>query len=410
MVDLHADTDVPPLPDEVCVRAGAHLSQRFGTPVSVTAHEVLNHEGHAFVARIRLAGAPVDAAIVKLAHRNDTTGAFDPTDAEPWSPATRLWNEWAGLEFLSSLPEPPAVVPAFYGGDAELGFVLMEDLGAGPSLANVLLADTPERATAALGGYVDAFAAIHLATFEQAPAYDRVRQSLGPVPPQFALAPGELATRLPEGLAQLDGGVTIDPAAVGALRWIESLVHQPGSWTAYRANDCCPDNNRVYADGTVRLFDLEFGGVGHALLDLAYLRTMMPTCWCVRRLPAGLSDLLVERYRHRLAAAGREVPPAEFAAALNACQAYWALQSGLGHLGYALDAEGAERKYFQAYDFHLGSRRQLALQRMDELTDAARRQPELAPLAGVAEQIRTAARRRWDIIEPLPFYPAFSAR
>ncbi|MEQ7125470.1 hypothetical protein ABN034_13230 [Actinopolymorpha sp. B11F2] len=401
----------PTLPEKVCTRAAELLSRHVGKTVAVVGQEILNHDGHAFVARVLLDdGSPLASAVVKMAHRGDG-GEFDKDDADPYGPAARLWNEWAGLEFLSSLPTPCTAVPAFYGGDAALGFVVMEDLGAGPSLANLLLGTSAEQARAGLDGYVDALAEVHLATFGRTEAYDDLRSRLGTTAPAhhgFSAAKclGDLTT--PLGI--LDPTIDLDGDVAEAVAWIDAVLDDPGPWRAFSLNDCCPDNNRVDERGRLRLFDVEFADARHALLDVAYLRTTMPTCWCVRRLVPDLAEDLVQRYRDRLAAGGRATSDADFHAALNACAAFWALLNASWHLEAALEPTGADRSHWDAYDFTFGSRRQIFLQRLAELADAADRQPELAALRSrLADPARAAARRAWQVVDPLPLYPAFAA-
>jgi hypothetical protein len=401
------DADLP-LPVGVAARAARLLCEHTGDEVRVSGYEPIRPDGHAHVARLLLTGAPFASAILKLAHRGEN-GEFDPTGTDLWSPAARLWNEWAGLAFLSSTtPSPPT--PRLLGGDADLGFLLLEDLGPGHSLAHVLLGGSPEQARAALEGYVDVLARIHLTTFGRTPEYDRLRTAFGPPSTMSTLAEHTKGQLFP-ALAALDDTLALDPDLAAAIGWIDELLAAP-AWQAYSPQDCCPDNNQVDDEGTVRLFDLEFGNYRHALLDLAYVRTVMPTCWCVRRLPEGLSDTLVERYRRHLAAAGqgttgRDPNGPDFGTALDASQAFWALWTLGWHLPAALEPDGAERPRFDEWNFELGSRREIVGQRLTELAAAAVRQPRLAPLVGFAERVRATVRQAWPGIEPLPIYPAF---
>ncbi|MGH3487233.1 MAG: hypothetical protein ACRDP8_04860, partial [Actinopolymorphaceae bacterium] len=348
------------------------------------------------------------SAVVKMAHRGDGD-TFAKDDADPFSPASRLWNEWAGLEFLSALPTPCTAVPAFYGGDAELGFIVMEDLGSGPSLANILLGSSASEARAGLEGYVDALAEVHLATFGRTEEYDVLRARLSPSSGGHSYSAAKLVDDLRTPLTVLDPNLDLGGDVAAAVTWIDTILGDPGPWRVFSLNDCCPDNNRVDERGRLRLFDVEFADTRHALLDVAYLRTTMPTCWCVRRLVPDLAEDLVQRYRGRLVAAGRTFADEEFHAALNASAAFWALLNASWHLEAALGESGADRPYWDAYDFTFGSRRQIFLQRLGELADAADRQPELAPLRrGFADPVRAAARRTWQVVEPLPLYPALT--
>ncbi len=395
------------IPDEVCTRAVELLRETLGVAVDLTGWETIRHEGRARLARLHLSGAPISSAVVKVI-RPPAGQEFDGADDDPWSPAARLANEWTGLAFLSSLPGPRLPVPAFYGGDADLGFVVIEDFGTGPSLAEILLATSPARAEAGLAGYVDALADVHLGTFGRGDEYDELRRSHPGQPHATTLLDADGRPHLLRSLGPLSGELDLDDATVGAIAWIDGIVRAPGHWRAFSPNDCCPDNNRVDDGGRVRLFDLEFATCRHALLDLAYLRATMPTCWCVRRLPAGLSDRLVDRYRERLRAAGRTVPDEEFSVALDACQAYWALTTAFWHVDRAFEP-GDDGWYFESYDFQVASRRQMLLLRMDELADAASRQPAIAPLVtGLVEPVVAAVRRVAPDVQLLPLYPAFS--
>lgn len=377
------------LSGQVIESAAGVLSTHFRTQVRVTGHDVLR-DGRSKVARLRLAGAPVGSTILKLAgeHRE------------------LLSNEYAGLAFLAGLPEPPAVVPGFHGGDLELGFVLLEDFGAEHSLADVLLHGDATTARRAMFGYVDALLGVHLPTFGRGEEYAALRASLSEQAGGMAQTVGQTWELLAERLTELDGGLDPKPAE-SAREWLAKSLEDDTTWHAFTVNDCCPDNNQVDDTGGVRLFDLEFCHVRHALVDLAYVRTTMPTCWCLRRFPAGLDDELVAHYRDRLSAERPELTRDGFDAGLAAAEAYLALVNLSWHVDRAVAAGGDETAYFEEKDFHIPSRRQMVLLRLDELSATASRQPELEPLGELAGQIREAARQAWGPVEPLPLYPAF---
>ncbi|GAB3416965.1 aminoglycoside phosphotransferase family protein [Flindersiella endophytica] len=378
------------LSGQVIESAAAALSAHFKTPVQVIGQDLIR-DGRSKVARLQLAGAPVGSTIVKLAGDNRA-----------------LWcNEYAGLAFLSGLPRPPSVVPGFQGGDRELGLVLIEDFGAEHSLADVLLHSDAQTARRAMFGYVDALLGVHLPTFGRGEEYAKLRASLSEDDGGMTQTLGKTWELLTERLAELDK--TLDPSqAEPAKQWIAAVLEADSSWHAFTVNDCCPDNNQVAADGRVRLFDLEFCHVRHALIDLAYVRTTMPTCWCLRRFPEGLDAELVAHYRDRLLAERPELTREGFDSGLAAAEAYLALVNLSWHIDRATQPGGAETAYFEEKDFHIPSRRQMVLLRLDELARTTSRQPELAPLGSLAARIKEAARQAWGPVEPLPLYPAFS--
>lgn len=400
--------DGPPNPLTTANLAAATTALRasFDAEVRVTGHDVLKPDGHSYVARLHLADAPVDTAVIKLAHR-DADGEFDPGDNgdQPGgnTPAL-LWNEWAGLRFLRT--SNVSAVPTFYAGDRERGFVLMGDLGDGPSLATVLLGSDPARARTAFEGYVDALAEVHLATFGKAAEYDEIRSRLGPELGFMMALRQEQWPNLRTAIAELDGTIELTADMDAAVERIDQVLEDP-AWQAYSPNDCCPDNNRVHDDGTVTLFDLEFGSFHHALRDVAYLLTTMPTCWCVRRTPDGLAEALIARYHRRLVAAGRDVPVEEFWRMLRHCQAYWSIWTLAWQLAAGLRPDGAHEHSMENYDFRMVSRREQVDFRAGQLADAAATEPELESLCGLADALRAAANRVWGPFRGLPVYPAF---
>ncbi|OIV36577.1 hypothetical protein BIV57_15595 [Mangrovactinospora gilvigrisea] len=345
--------------------------------------------GRALVARLALEDGR--SAILKC--------AFRPGESAP-SAERADWfrRETAALAFLDGR----APVARLLASDAALGLALIEDFGPTRNLAHVLLSADRAGAERALAGYTDALADLHLATF------DRIGDWSDPVEPltvTLADGPaGDLARAAAALLGTDEAAAAPDQSAVARID--ERAVRDPGPYRAFSLGDMCPDNNVVAEDGTVRFFDAEGAAARHALLDLAYLGTTMPSCWCVRRLPASLGAGLVNRYRARLHAAGRATP--DFDAHYRACRAFWALLALSWDLPTALDAErGAAHHPMDDYDFELPSRRERVLLRLTELADAASAQPELAPLGPWAKSLASAARRAWRPLRLLPLYPAF---
>ena len=186
------------------------------------------------------------------------------------------------LEALRLLP--PTVRPALLASSSDL-FVI-EDLGSGPSLADLLLGNEANAAEQALMGWAETLGHALRATLREGQA----------------AAPEEIPAGV-EGLkrlsAQLDvevGAGVDDDAAL-----IADTLARTGPWLAYCPSDTCPDNNRVSADGSVRLFDFEGAGWRHAALEAAYCLAPFCTCWCVARLPDGMTERMEEAFLAKLA-------------------------------------------------------------------------------------------------------------
>ena len=105
---------------------------------------------------------------------------YDPNDAQPYSPVTRLYNEWAGAQFLEGLGLTPPLSPRFYGGDHPLGFVVLEDLGEGACLADKLQGDDPAQAESFLLAYATTLGRMHAATTRKETAFAMLRDGLSP--------------------------------------------------------------------------------------------------------------------------------------------------------------------------------------------------------------------------------------
>ncbi|MET0410573.1 MAG: hypothetical protein ABW217_04730, partial [Polyangiaceae bacterium] len=104
--------------------AAARLSERAEGPVQLRLEQTLSTpERRNVVLRCAL-DRPLDgrsSVIIKQAARG-----YAPEDASSWD-TLRLFNEWAGTAFLSTLPGE-AHAPRFLVGDRALGFVVLEDL------------------------------------------------------------------------------------------------------------------------------------------------------------------------------------------------------------------------------------------------------------------------------------------
>jgi hypothetical protein len=114
----------------------------------------------------------------------------------------------------------------------------MEDLGTGPSLAELLLGPDQDRAESALRAWASTLGTALAATLRSGAPAEQTKLTAGLVPLTSLAA--ELAVPVPAGLD--------DDAA-----FVEDALSAASPWLAYCPGDTCPDNNRVGADGSVRL-------------------------------------------------------------------------------------------------------------------------------------------------------------
>lgn len=135
--------------------------------------------GRGHVLRLAVARGPAGAptsVVVKLPRRRTDSGRTDSRDGEPErafdplaeDPQTIMFfNEWASLQLLTDVcreanSDPPA--PRFFCGSRALGFIVMEDLGAGGRLDHALLGGDPADATRTLTALFAAVGRTHALT------------------------------------------------------------------------------------------------------------------------------------------------------------------------------------------------------------------------------------------------------
>ena len=192
---------------------------------------------------------------------------------------------------------------------------------------------------AAVDGWVDAIAALHLASNDD--VLDGYGRRLG------NRAPDIETHRKPHALAAAAGdfaelgerlGIPAPTAFLDALRDVLSgFTAAPPVLTAA---DTCPDNNLMTNAGVV-LLDYEFAEIRHLIWDVAYLRVPWPTCWCAWRLPDQVVEAAIARYRAAVAPAVPYVASDAFLADLELATLAWCLDSSSWRIGPALEEDQA---------------------------------------------------------------------
>src|SRR5215475_12634584 len=124
------------------------LSERFEGRVRLDAAEEIRSGGRSKVSRYRVLEGPQSAPQSVIVKQAVAVGreVYDPD--KPGGPAWRLFNEWAGLQFLTETARGASAPPGFYAGDRERGILALEDLGACKRLDQALLGEDPAYAEA----------------------------------------------------------------------------------------------------------------------------------------------------------------------------------------------------------------------------------------------------------------------
>jgi hypothetical protein len=235
-----------------------------------------------------------------------------------------FFNEWAALAFLGELRLDPPVSPEFFGGDAEAGILVSEDLGEGDGLADVLLGSHAAEAERALVALARTLGRMQTAAGSRIDEYRRCRAALGPPGGAAVIPPDELAPRFFDAVRSYDiplAGAEQDLADV-----IAGIV-APGPLLGFVHGDAGPGNEQI-VNGRSVLVDFATAGVRHVLLDGVCGRLSFPSNWCARRLPGGVAATMEGAYRAELAAGYPEAADdtAFAAGALTAC-AYWLVET-----------------------------------------------------------------------------------
>lgn len=146
--------------------------------------------------------------------------SYKPEDPDSWD-TQRFFNDWVGSEFLSTLGADHG--PRFYGGDRELGFILLEDLGHHRSLVEPLLQEGATSAEKSLLRYIARLGRMHADTIRQRSAFEQLFHAVNPTGKRYAPMASELEPFLQRIKTYLEAvGM---PAEVSILVW--GVLFQP---------------------------------------------------------------------------------------------------------------------------------------------------------------------------------------
>src|SRR5919108_785902 len=101
------------------------LSQAYGSQIRLGNVTRLTGTGRRnVILRCRtLSGHVLPSFIIKKVNIDN----YNPSDTHSWD-VRRFISDWAGVQFLSTIPSALPYSPQFYGGDYTRGFVILEDL------------------------------------------------------------------------------------------------------------------------------------------------------------------------------------------------------------------------------------------------------------------------------------------
>ena len=371
---------------EIVAAGEAALSAASGHACRLTSPVQLGGSDRSAVLRVAMEsaspGAP--ATVVLKAHRREAAGTF--------------LDEAAGLAFSDSGPKLLAV-------DSAESVMVLEDLGAPSSLADLLLGDDPERAATAATAWAGAFGRLCAESAGRQAEFAALRQQFGgePTNPQDE-------TWLPRAIRQLPAtfgalGVELPPGLDTELISLLVLT-EPGEFAVFSPGDVCPDNNLFTPDG-LRFLDFESAGFHSVFLDAAYTRLPFATCWCVFTPPPGLTGLMEAAFRAEIVRAFPALADdATWDQGVRAACAVWVLSMSLWLLPGALD----DATEMVPAGGRAPGRRPYLAHRWRWLADELDRAGELPAIHALLRGALASAAERWtqsDLV--LLGYPAFRA-
>nr|WP_223208068.1 aminoglycoside phosphotransferase family protein [Actinopolyspora erythraea] len=208
-------------------------------------------------------------------------------------------HEAASCQLATALPPELRVGPELIAQDTEKRLLVLEDLGRGANLADVLFADDPRAAERSLLAWARALGRLHTSMAGREADFDALMRRIGveswtdPVADDIQRSLREL----PELLAR-----SLDLSLPEEMRArLDSAAGLLGS-TRYRSfspSDICPDNSLVTGNG-VRFLDFEWACVRDIALDAAYLQFPFPSSWCSYAMPSGLVDNMLATWRSEI--------------------------------------------------------------------------------------------------------------
>jgi hypothetical protein len=387
-------------PAEKIMAAEEVLSSAFDTKVSLSRPEIAGGgTGRARVFRLHVSAdgdkAP-ETVILKYANINKDN-PWKPD--EPGGRAETLFNEWASLQLLEDVTRGVSPAPRFYGGARTEGLIVMEDMGKGESTLDALLSDNPGRAEDMLIAWARAVGEMHALTVGQEEKFRRYRNALGPTWKRESKTSQK--RRLSQKFDQACDAIGVKPRRgyKGEIERVAEVIALPGLFAAFSPGDTCLDNC-MKVGSKLRLLDFEFGGFRHALLDAAYLRILLPTCWGVNQIPKDVMRRAEAAYRGELVKGCPEAKDeATFTHALVEACAFWLIET--------FAAWFMPRILKEDWRWGIASVRQRVLVRFNCFAEAAAEFAHLEAIGATIRELETKLRQLWSGIEEMPYYPAF---
>lgn len=364
------------------------LSEREGPAVRLETAERIRADDN----RVLRVGSGDDTWVVKRADGDERL-------YEWWG----FFAEWTAAATVTAMGAD--ICPEFIGGDRDRTLMVFEDLGRSLDVSQLLRghdADAAAEALVAMGGALGRMHAAGSASSVEADYRRRWHELCGDrSTPKMSLPATTLSGSLNQALAAVDVDFAFEAGALIELQaW---ALETADGWTLIHG-DPCLDNWILDHRGDPKLIDFQGATFAPAALDAAYARAPFPTCWCLRRVPDAVVAGFEEAHRAALAAAGHELGErAMHRRQLTFATAWWFAIQIIRRLSMAANEDGSPRDYL---GFRLVPDRDAILLRLESFLELSAETGALGELAGQADSLRAALRRRWGA-PTVDLYPAF---
>lgn len=326
---------------------------------------------------------------------------YDRDETEQLSPW--FFNELAALQFLQQVSVGESLAPKLYAADRQSSILVMEDVGAGPHLEEILIGNDPVAAEKALLDLATILGRMHVLTIGKEAELDRMRDPLATKELE-QLTSSTTASMIPSFHQAADAlDFPLSDEIEDELRIVSTLLTQPGPFQAYIHEDACPDNS-LYAAASMKLIDFEGGRYGHALIDGVFADLYFPSCLCVNRIPEETVARIGRAYRNELiTGCPVATDDALFSHAwVEACM-YWILL-----FCYWLPISHLLTRDYVKDKRDRSTARQRVLVRFERVARMTQEVGHLEALGTLIDRMTKKLRTEWpEQVDAMPYYPAF---
>lgn len=269
-------------------RAEAVLRRRTGVPVRLADAEDLGGSQRSVVLRVKVVETPFGLPRTLVIKHYGARG--DAQQPDPFA------HEAASSLLATALCPEARVGPELIAHDATERILVLEDLGRGSTLTELLFGEDARAAERALLAWARALGRLHATMADREADFDALMRRLGakswtdPVADDMRHA----LRMLPALLDECVGLATPEPVTRHLAGATE--LFGPSRYRSFSPSDFCPDNGLITGAG-VRFLDFEWGCMRDVALDAAYLQMPFPSSWCSYAMPPNVPEGMLATWR-----------------------------------------------------------------------------------------------------------------